>query len=519
MSVVDAGLQAWATALERASWQGGLAAAVVWLVCWLVPRLPARVQVVLWQLVLLKFLIAASGLLSLELPLASSREILPAALLPYGLARTNAPDTFAAASPAPLCTPVGALFLVWLALVGWQALRLCATLRAAERLRAACTAFADPEALSLTARMSRTLGLARAPALLCCPDAGSPFVLGLFRASVVLPTATWERLNDRERRLVLAHELAHLARHDLFWKLLATSVRAVFWFHPLAWLSERKLAVTQEHAADALAIHLDRDDPLRYAADLVSVLSKLGPAPAIPAWSVGAVGPLSSLQRRVTAMRYVRPASQASTWAWRAGLLLTAAVGLTSWKIVAAQTPEYGPVEKDVAVGRGKFLSFENGALKLQGNHQVYLWTKIPDHVKVFEYRPATKAYEPVPAAALAKIPPGKWTLVTDQGAAIRIGSRGGMTTGTFVSFKDQRLTMLGTNLGPSYAKKYGNVLKFNRFAPNVPVEESVDGGPYQRIGVAENVLGDVREGTILRVHGEGDDNITLIQLGVPREN
>ena len=50
-------------------------------------------------------------------------------------------------------------------------------------------------------------------------------------------------------------------RGDLRWGLVAAIVRALFFFHPLVWLSERQLTVTQEIAADELAIAQQRHNP------------------------------------------------------------------------------------------------------------------------------------------------------------------------------------------------------------------------------------------------------------------
>ena len=79
------------------------------------------------------------------------------------------------------------------------------------------------------------------------------------------------------------------------------------------------------------------------------------------------------------------------------------------------------------------------------------------------------------------------------------------------------RLLMLGTNLPENFTKRYGNTLPYNRFRDDVPAYESIDGGEYQLIGTANKILGDVKEGTVLTIHGEGDDNITFVQIGVPK--
>ncbi len=64
-----------------------------------------------------------------------------------------------------------------------------------------------------------------------CDDIGSPFILGVFRPRIYVPSS----LKGQALESVLAHERAHLARHDHWWKPLAFAVLSVYWFHPLVW--------------------------------------------------------------------------------------------------------------------------------------------------------------------------------------------------------------------------------------------------------------------------------------------
>jgi len=82
--------------------------------------------------------------------------------------------------------------------------------------------------------------------------------------------------------MVLGHELAHIRRGDLFWGLIASVVRAVFFFHPLVWWSERQLKLVQEVAADELVIARQHHEPVDYASLLVSVVRKLVAVPWCP---------------------------------------------------------------------------------------------------------------------------------------------------------------------------------------------------------------------------------------------
>ena len=56
-----------------------------------------------------------------------------------------------------------------------------------------------------------------------------------------------------------------------------------------------------------------------------------------------------------------------------------------------------------------------------------------------------------------------------------------------------------------------------NKFADDVPVYESIDDGAFVYAGNPATVLPKVKEGVIITVHGAGDDNITRIDIGVPK--
>ncbi len=181
-------------------------------------------------------------------------------------------------------------------------------------------------------------------------------------------------------------------------------------------------------------------------------------------------------------------------------------------------TPAPDNADQKDKSGYGKFVSFKDGTLTLKGNYSGLLWSNIPEKTPVVHWDDAANKYVPSGTAeVLSKVEAGTWTTVAPNKELIRIGAKKGQTTGTFVSFKDDRLLMLGKDLGPSFTKKYGNQLHFHKFAAGVPVYESIDGGEYQPVGTAETVLPKVKEGTVLTVHGAGDDNITRIDIGVPK--
>ena len=167
----------------------------------------------------------------------------------------------------------------------------------------------------------------------------------------------------------------------------------------------------------------------------------------------------------------------------------------------------------------GKLVSFQDGVLRLKNKSGNVIEHKIPENAKASVWNNSTDTYQPKGAAeAFREAKEGTWIYVSDGAKPIYIGTRKGQSVGTFVSFKDDRLLLLGKNLGESFTKKYGNNLHFNKFADNVPVYESIDGGEYKLIGTANKSLGNVKEGTLVTVYAEGDDNITFIQIGVPKQ-
>jgi beta-lactamase regulating signal transducer with metallopeptidase domain len=87
-----------------------------------------------------------------------------------------------------------------------------------------------------------------------------PFTIGRRNPVIVLP-AGWREWGDFKLRSVLIHEVAHVRRADWSTSLAAAVNRAVFWFHPLAWWLERRLAHLAEEACDAVAIRSAGDAP------------------------------------------------------------------------------------------------------------------------------------------------------------------------------------------------------------------------------------------------------------------
>ena len=158
----------------------------------------------------------------------------------------------------------------WLTPAVWLMLRHALALLAARNLRRGATPVEDPGTL---ARLASQFDLAATPRLLESPNAGSPICLGWLRQCIVLPQA-WREWPAGQLEAVLTHELAHVARRDVLWQMLARLACAVYWFHPLAWAAAWQIRLERELACDDWVLR-GGESSTRYARWLLNVAATL----------------------------------------------------------------------------------------------------------------------------------------------------------------------------------------------------------------------------------------------------
>jgi beta-lactamase regulating signal transducer with metallopeptidase domain len=90
----------------------------------------------------------------------------------------------------------------------------------------------------------------RAPRYFATDVPGTPFVTGLVRPLVYLPTDFFQRYSAAEQRWVIQHELTHATRGDLWVQSIWELLRGVFWFNPIVHLAVGAVRDDQELACD-----------------------------------------------------------------------------------------------------------------------------------------------------------------------------------------------------------------------------------------------------------------------------
>lgn len=134
-----------------------------------------------------------------------------------------------------------------------------------------------------------------------CDDIDTPFILGIFRPHVYLPSA----MDGREQDYVIAHEQAHLKRRDHWWKPLGFVLLTVYWFNPVLWLAYILLCRDIEVACDEKVIKdMAAEDKRAYTAALLNCSVPRKMVAACPL-AFGEVGVKSRIKN---VLNYKRPA-------------------------------------------------------------------------------------------------------------------------------------------------------------------------------------------------------------------
>ncbi|MCA9173020.1 MAG: M48 family metalloprotease [Planctomycetales bacterium] len=165
---------------------------------------------------------------------------------------------------------LGAIVSAWCAGVLLCSIRPVWSWLNVRRLRRVGVAAADPSTLRLLERAAGRLKVTRRVELLMSTLVTSPAVIGCFKAVILLPASFIASVPASQLEAVLAHELAHVRRNDLFVNLLQTLIETLFFYHPAVWWLSRRIDVERENCCDDLVVTM-MDNRLDYGRALVAV--------------------------------------------------------------------------------------------------------------------------------------------------------------------------------------------------------------------------------------------------------
>jgi beta-lactamase regulating signal transducer with metallopeptidase domain len=211
---------------------------------------------------------------------------------------------------------VWCLGILWTAFRDWRRRREL-------RIITDATWHADLDRVTRAAQDVRlTLGLRELPRIHVSKLAPLPFVLGVWKPIVVLPSDMAASASNERLRDVLIHECAHIVRKDSWVHLLQRISAVVFWFHPaVVWLNVQ-IGRAREELCDNFV--LLTGDAAEYAETLLDLSEscggkRLGPS-ALGLAPLGLFSTRWTLEQRVGGL--LDPSRDKTTRAWRGTLVL-----------------------------------------------------------------------------------------------------------------------------------------------------------------------------------------------------
>jgi len=156
-------------------------------------------------------------------------------------------------TPAQIASSLPWLVACWAAGVGVLSLRMFAGLYWVARLRQRAWADSTGTWQASANTLAVRLGLRNVVPLRLSHDTATPLAVGWWRPMVLLPAALALRMPAPLLEALIAHELAHIRRHDYLVNLLQGVAETLLFYHPVVWWLSRRIRNERELIADALA--------------------------------------------------------------------------------------------------------------------------------------------------------------------------------------------------------------------------------------------------------------------------
>lgn len=322
MNAIDVPVQALGWALLHFVWQGALVGAIAGALLWQLKHARPQSRYAVACLALLAcVLLPLATLLDGTLAPASAEPVAAALVAPAGDA--TAAVALAGDSATVRAFPgvadvrafvqsrLPAIVALWAIGAAMLALRMCLGLAWVARVGGLGHGHAHWQA-RLDA-LAQRLKLPRRVLLRVVDGLESPVVVRALRPVVLVPATLLTRMPADLLEALLAHELAHVRRHDYLINLIQGAVEALLFYHPVVWWLSKRIRVERELIADDVAA--DAIGDRRRVARALDALSTLQSSPAtVPNLALAADGGLlvSRIQHLV---RPRRPSVQ-----WRAAL-------------------------------------------------------------------------------------------------------------------------------------------------------------------------------------------------------
>jgi uncharacterized protein (TIGR03435 family) len=189
---------------------------------------------------------------------------------------------------------------------------------------------ADDGLCALAARLMPRMGVNRHVRLLTSPRAAGPSTIGWLHPVILLPPAAAMGLTVQQLEAVLAHELAHIRRHDYLVNIVQMTVETLLFYHPAVWWVSHRTRVERELCCDDEAVKLC-GNATTYARALVTMARQ-----QVPLFAMGSSG--GSLTARVGRLLGMRGAERRPVGAGFAAVAIALAFAAVAINRVQGQS-------------------------------------------------------------------------------------------------------------------------------------------------------------------------------------
>jgi beta-lactamase regulating signal transducer with metallopeptidase domain len=248
------------------------------------------------------------------------------------------------------------LVLIWVVGLGASSIRLCCGLTFVWRLKRRDLFEAPVQSQRRLTAIARRMGVQTRIRLFSSRRMRTAAVIGWLRPVILVPMGALAGLTPEQMDAVLAHEIAHIRRHDYLVNLLQSVVETLFFYQPAVWVISRRIRVEREHCCDDEAVAVV-GDAFTYA-NALTELEQL--RQRVPAFAMAASGGslVQRIRRLLTPALETPPTWSAATASVVLGVLFVG-LALASTSIAGHRPPEPAEAMRALAsaAARGTDLS------------------------------------------------------------------------------------------------------------------------------------------------------------------
>ncbi len=285
----------------NALWQTPLLALTGWLICRFLKRLGPGTEHRVWVAILFSSVLLPAGrvLRFLSIPHIASPAQVFASVRMLAMQPVAIHHAASLTLPAAILVAVAAVYLAVLSVFLLRFIR--SIIAAADMVKQSRPLHLEGDLLTAWREAQRFVDLSGTRILTSSSITG-PVTLWLEGPVLLLPEGFAGSTSIQDFRVALAHECAHLKRHDYLKNLFYEGLSLFIAFHPATWLIKARIAQTREMTCDAMAVEAVGESRA-YVQSLLRLASAIASCP--PAMTTHAIGIFDAniLEKRIMTLR------------------------------------------------------------------------------------------------------------------------------------------------------------------------------------------------------------------------